>query len=536
MTETYSIKERIRPEEVLIYLRKSRADDPTLTVEEVLSKHETLLNEWVERNLIAPIPPENRFKEVVSGESIADRPEFQKVLKLIESPKYKAVLVVEISRLGRPDMEEIGKISKMFRYTNTLVITPSRTFNVADRYERDMFEQELKIGNFYLEYVKGILKRGREESAKRGCFLTGRPPYGYDKTTVIEGKRKYPTLVINEEKASVVRMIYNAYVNENVGSQVIANRINDMGITPPLGKSWSRDTIRDILENPHYIGKVKWNWRKEVLVVDDGKFRKTRSTTREDERILSEGLHESIISDELFYAAQTKRGRSHRTQAAKELRNPFAGILFCECGRAMSCRITVGKGRVCKRTARLICNDQLHCGNASCSLDEMTDFVVNLLEQKITEYKEEVGNESSETTKLYETQVTNLEKKLNNINNKELSLWEAQLDSENKMPTTVFQALTDKLLKEREETETALAKAREMLATPITNEVKLVTLQTALNALLDDEVNVREKNKFLKTCFERIIYRREPLERKSGKGQGIGFNYPPMVLDVEMLF
>ena len=79
-----------------MYLRKSRADDPLLSVEEVLSKHETRLDEWVDRNLTAPIPTGNRFKEVVSGESIADRPEFQKVLKLVESPSIKAVLVVEV--------------------------------------------------------------------------------------------------------------------------------------------------------------------------------------------------------------------------------------------------------------------------------------------------------------------------------------------------------------------------------------------------------------------------------------------------------
>ena len=78
------LKERhIKPEEILIYLRKSRADDPMLSVEEVLSKHEAFLDEWAHTNLSAPIPEENRFKEVVSGESIADRPEFQKVLKLI---------------------------------------------------------------------------------------------------------------------------------------------------------------------------------------------------------------------------------------------------------------------------------------------------------------------------------------------------------------------------------------------------------------------------------------------------------------------
>ena len=117
----------LKAEEILLYLRKSRSDGTLFTTEEVLSKHETILDEWMTYNLDAPIPEENRFREVVSGESIADRPEFRKVLKLLESPKYKAVLVVDLDRLGRPDMEEIGKISKIFRYTNTIVITPSRT-------------------------------------------------------------------------------------------------------------------------------------------------------------------------------------------------------------------------------------------------------------------------------------------------------------------------------------------------------------------------------------------------------------------------
>lgn len=531
----YNFKDHIKPEEVLMYLRKSRADDPTLSVEEVLSKHEKVLDEWVERNLSAPIPTENRFKEVVSGESIADRPEFQKVLKQIESPNYKAVLVVEISRLGRPDMEEIGKISKMFRYTNTLVITPSRAFNVADKYERDMFEQELKIGNYYLEYVKTILRAGREASVKRGCYVCGKPLYGYDKVTITEGKKKYPTLAINEEQANIVRMIFNWYVNENIGTQTIANRLNDMGVKPPMIERWTVDTIRKILENPHYIGKVKWNRRKAVLVVDNGEFRKTRPITKDGEYILCDGLHEAIISEELFNAAQAKRGRTHRTCANKELRNPLAGLLYCECGRSMSYRHST-RGSLQYREPRLVCNGQKFCGCGSCSITEMMDFVVDLLKRKITEYSQEVGNESTETAKYLEKQVKNLERKLADIDTKELALWEAQLDTENKMPSHIFQSLTEKLSKEREETEAALTKARDAVSTPIDNEVKRVTLQNALDALLDDEVSVAEKNRFLKACINRITYHREPAQRILGKGNGKGFISAPIEIDAKMMF
>ena len=88
-----------QPDETLEYLRKSRSDDPSLTVEEVLAKHETILNEWQDRNLSSPIPDANVYREVVSGETINSRPEFKKLLKRIESPKIKAVLVVECASL-----------------------------------------------------------------------------------------------------------------------------------------------------------------------------------------------------------------------------------------------------------------------------------------------------------------------------------------------------------------------------------------------------------------------------------------------------
>jgi DNA invertase Pin-like site-specific DNA recombinase len=524
----------LKPEEILIYLRKSRADDPLLSVEEVLAKHETLLDEWVEKNLNSPIPEENRFKEVVSGESIADRPEFQKVLKLVESPNIKAVLVVEISRLGRPDMEEIGRLSKTFRYTNTLVITPMMTFDITNEYERDMFERELKRGNEYLEYTKKLLSRGRELSVKSGNYIGSKPIYGYDKVTIMDGKKKCPTLAIREEQANVVRMVYNAYVNENIGTQVIANRLNDLNITPPQNSVWTADTIRDMLENPHYIGMVKWNERKAILVVDNGEFRRTRQKTTEGEYILCKGKHEPIISEELFNAAQEKRGRSHRTCDNKELRNPLATLLYCECGRAMSYRHSTRGNLKYRREPRLTCNGQKYCGNGSSSVAEVVDFVADVLQKKIAEFEIEAKRGDDGTSKLQEKRIKSLEKKLADISSKELALWESQIDADTKMPPHIFQTLTAKLVKEREETETALNKAKETLITPIDYEKKIVTFQKALDALLDDSMSAAEKNHLLKACIEKITYKREAPTRISGKGSGRQWTTTPIQLDIKL--
>lgn len=524
----------IKPEEIIMYLRKSRADDPLLSVEEVLSKHETLLDEWVEKNLPSPIPAENRFKEIVSGESIADRPEFRKVLKLIESPKYKAVLVVEISRLGRPDMEEIGRISKIFRYTHTHVITPFMTFDVANEYERDMFERELKRGNEYLEYTKKLLSRGREQSVKSGNYVCSRPVYGYDKITILDGKRKCPTLAINDEQANIVRSIFDWYVNENIGTQTVSNRLNELNITPPRGSKWTPDSIRTIVENPIYIGKVRWNTRKAVRVVRDGEIIKTRPINDADDYILVDGKHEAIISEELFTAALEKRGRTHRACANKELRNPLASLLYCDCGRAMSYRHST-RGNYVYREPRLVCNGQKYCSSGSCSVEELLPFIVDVLRKRIADFDVEAKGGNDEIIQAQARLLESLEKKLADIESREISLWESQLDAETRMPPNVIRILTAKIEKEREETEKAIEKAREEMVKPIDYEKQIVTFQMALDALLDDTVSVAEKNFYLKKCIDRITYHRDPIEKVKGKGNGRGWVHPPIELDIKLL-
>ncbi len=535
MFNYYDIKDKFNPNEILMYLRKSRADDPSLTVEEVLSKHEAMLDEWCERNLNGFIPEENRFKEVVSGESISARPVFQQLLKLAEQPNIRAVLVVEISRLGRPDTAEIGFISKLFRYTNVLIITPERTFNVVDDYERDMFEQELKRGNFYLEYTKKLLGRGREQSVKSGNYVGSRPPYGYDKTMVMDGRKKCPTLSINEEQANIVRMIFNWFVHDNVGTQYIANKLNDMHINPPRNNVWTPDAIRTILENVHYIGKVKWNARKSIYIVEDGNFRKTRPKTSNDEVIISEGKHPPIISEELFNAAQEKRGQTHKTHYNKELRNPLASILYCECGRAMSYRHST-RGNLKYRDPRLVCNGQKYCKNGSCSVEEITDIVIKTLRERIADFEREIQGNGDNTHSFHEKHLKQLEKKLANRKAKEREMWNTQLDPDitKRMPDHVFQDIKNSLMKEIEEITLAIEKTRSVISTPVDNEKKLISFKKALEALTDDKVSVREKNNFLKACIDRIEYHREAPTKVTGKGAGRQWNAEPIALDIKL--
>lgn len=522
MTETYK---GLTPEEIVVYLRKSRADDALLTVEEVLAKHETRLDEWCENNLGSKVPEENKFREVVSGETIDDRPEINKVLKLMESPRIKAVLVVEVQRLSRGDLEDAGRLIKLFRYTNTLVITPHETFDARIDRERDYLERELKRGNEQLEYYKKIQKAGRELSVQQGNFLGSIAPYGYEKTTVIDGKRKCPTLKIKEDEANVVRMVFDWYVNENIGRTTIAARLDDMGIKPPKGEYWSAAGLKDMLTNIHYIGKVKWNFRKTVTIVEDGEIKHTRPKTDFGEYLVYEGKHPAIIEEALFNASVEKHGKNPRAKRGKELKNPFAGLLFCKCGRAMSLR-TYKKDGVEKTAPRFLCEKQTKCNTGSCLVTELIDRVKSDLKECIADFEVRINNDNKDAQKLHANLIKTLEQKLKDLQARELSQWEAQSDPDpaKRMPQEIFQQLNAKLLKEKDEINNALCKAKESMPDPVDYEERKHRFEEALKMLEDSSASASEKNKLLKACIERIEYSREKPKRLKSTAKRVTVN------------
>ena len=158
MFRYYNFAEMFKPEDGIMYLRKSRADDPLLSVGELLEKHEIDIDSWCERNIGGKIAQSDRYYEVVSGEKISERFEFQKVLKEIENPRKKFIACYDVSRLSRGDLEDAGKLIKLLRYTSTYVITtcPQYVYDLSDADDREKFERELKQGNMYLEYFKKI--------------------------------------------------------------------------------------------------------------------------------------------------------------------------------------------------------------------------------------------------------------------------------------------------------------------------------------------------------------------------------------------
>lgn len=519
-----------QPDEILEYMRKSRSDDPALTIEEVLANHNTKLNEWISKNLDAPIPEENVYKEVVSGETIQSRPQFKKLLKRIESPKIKAVLVLECERLGRPDLEEIGKISKLFRYTNTVVITPQRMFDLHDEWDREQFEREMMRGKDYLDYTKKVLTRGKEISLQSGFFVNGVTPYGYEREWVQEGKRERPTLAIVEDEAKVVRMIFDWYANEGIGATKICQRLNSMSIPARKGGLWKKSSVINILKNEHYIGKVVIRKHIKVNSVLDQEIT-THCVFNEDFEIV-DGKHPPIIDEDLFYKANNKIHRYVSVKPSATLQNPFASILKCECGHTMIRR----KNR---NTFRYLCDEQMFCGNASVSEKDLIDAVIINLKKNMKDLSAKVTDEKDNKKEKHAEYVSLLESRCVEIEKKELSLWDKY--TEEKMPKQVFDKLLQKCMEEKQNLENELKKAYNNVPVHIDYKGAIASLHQAIDTLSDSSVSASAKNKLLLSIVDKIIYRRPKATRMTvdeAKEKGVtlagGWYCPEFELDVHL--
>lgn len=286
-----------------LYLRKSRAD---LEAEErgegeTLARHEKMLIELARRYgfSIGKI-----YREIVSGESIEARPVVQELLKDVESGRWKGVLVVEVERLARGDTMDQGRVAKSFKFSNTKIITPIKIYDPNDEFDEEYFEFGLFMSRREYKTINRRLQRGRVSSVKEGKYVGSVAPFGYDRVKLV--KDKGYTLAKNDE-APVVEKMFQIYAYNEIAINEVVRRLNSAGYKPRKAKEWTISTVKDILSNPIYIGKIRWDSRKTVKEYRNGKIVNTRP--RNENYTLCDGLHEPIIDMETWNIVQEKRSK-----------------------------------------------------------------------------------------------------------------------------------------------------------------------------------------------------------------------------------
>lgn len=347
-----------------LYLRKSRAD---LEAEahgegETLARHEKLLLELAKRSHLNVT---QIYREVVSGETIAARPVMQQLLQEVEHGLWEGVLVVEVERLARGDTIDQGIMAQAFKFSGTKIITPLKVYDPTNEYDEEYFEFGLFMSRREYKTINRRLQRGRLASAKEGKWVSGVAPYGYERIRVPNDKGW--TLRPVEAEADIVRFIFRLYTSgeeaedgtvKRIGSYSLALRLDRMGVAPPGGAPcWNSSTIQAILQNPTYIGKVRWNVHKTKKRLINNTVQVEHYVAPPEEQVLVDGLHPAIVDEAVFLAAQdlfAQKGPPP-VQTANVVTNPLAGVLVCGlCGRHIVLRpnayggLLVCPNRVCQ--------------------------------------------------------------------------------------------------------------------------------------------------------------------------------------------
>ena len=512
-------------DEYAMYLRKSRADVEAEAKGEgeTLARHERILVDFANSNglKIGKI-----YKEIVSGETIEARPEVQKLLEDVKLGKWKGVLVVEVERLARGETIDQGVVAKAFKISNTKIITPLKTYNPNNEFDEEYFEFGLFMSRREYKAINRRLQQGRVSSVREGKYVGSIAPFGYDRVK-IKGDKGY-TLVSNDE-ANIVKIIYDFFVCDDLSLHEIARRLNDMGLKPRKSNEWCVESIKDILANPVYVGKVKWNARKVVKIYQNEKLINTRP--RNKNYILVNGLHKPIIDDRTWNMAQAKRSINVAPVVHKNVvKNPLSGLVICgKCGKKMKRRPYTKLSK----EPTLYC-DNPNCNNVSSKLYLVEEKIVEGLKNWLINYRIDyekyiVSLQSSRITELSD-EVYLLEKELKKERDKLFNLYcfledgtytKEVFEERHRLITKSIDNLNNLIYKYKQELE--IEKSNKV----VKNEFPKVESVMDVYDLLETP---EEKNTLLKSLLSRVTYlKTEKSVRKDSNPTNFILNLYPKI-------
>ena len=476
-----------------ILLRKSRSDLELEQIEklETLAKHEQILTELATKMRLNVV---ETYREVVSGDSLDSRPEMQRLIKDLYQGKYKGVLVMSLDRLARGNAKDQGIISEAFKMTNTHIITPQKTYDPNNMSDEDFIDFGLFMARFEYKAISRRMNIGKMQSIRNGNFMGSQAPYGYD----IDKRGKNDRTLKPNQEADIVKMIFNWYTIDKLSAGEIARQLTTMKVPSPSNKKeWNRATIKEIVNNEIYIGKIKWQNRKIVKEYENGQI--TKKNRRQKEYQLYDGRHPALVTEKQFNEAKLLAGSAPKNAKLK-LINPLATILRCKhCGKSMlmqtfknpnvRTRITHSESKICKVKSTFF--------------DDVYNGLIQALKQEITDFEFKMTNE-------YEIEKNKEQKKQIAIMKKELEVLEEQLDEmhtllERKFYTEkVFARRSSIVQNEIDELEHKIEALK--VVEEINYSERIIKLKNVIEALQDENIDAKIKNDFLKEVVTRIDY------------------------------
>ncbi len=488
-----------------MYLRKSRADVEAekLGEGETLKRHKEILT-----NLAAKkeLYVEAVYSEIVSGETIAARPQIQKMIADCYEGKYRGIIVVDVDRLSRGNQADMQTIMDCLKYSNDrrglLVVTPTKTYDVAHNSDDEEYmEFVLFMSRREYKTIQKRLERGRLQAVVEGNYMGSYRPYGYDILKTRTGR----TLVPNRDEAPIVQQIFNWTVHEHLTPGKIARRLDAMGVDTYTGAAeWSASTVKTILTNPTYTGKVRWNDRMRIKSMVGGKIVSQRPRRHTEKYMLYDGKHPALVDEITFHQASDNFHSDH-TKSGLKLTNPLAGLLFCQnCGKAMVYQTYRNRNNTPDRYTHSASG---MCKVKSAYAKDVLDATVHALKLYLHDFEVKIDNSPDVDENSIVLQLENLQTELKKVKKKLSKLfdaWEDGMITDNEFTRRkqINNERINKIQDQIEELEVAVPEKEEY-------QEKIMRLSDALDSLLDSDLDADIKNEYLKSIVSRIEFSRE---------------------------
>lgn len=409
---------------IAIYLRLSKEDGDKDESDSIFSQR-ILVSNFISKNI-----PEGK----IVGEFVDDgftgtnfkRPQFQRMIELVEEKKINCIIVKDLSRFGR-DYIGVGEyLEKYFPLNDIRFIAINDGYDTTNANSNDEFIMPIK-NIFNAQYSKDISKKVKGSFRAlqgEGKFVGAFASYGY-----VKDEKDRHRLKIDEPAAIIVRKIFELY-NSGHGKISIARMLNEENVPCPseykrlnglnytngqkmeLTKYWTYSTIHNILRNELYIGNMVQN--KSITKTVRGKSKKNNK----ENWICVKNTHDPIIPIDVWNTTQTLLKKNTRQLDFEQNVGIFAGYIFCgNCGRAMTKVTNKYKGRV---TTTYICGSYKRYGESTCKrnavkLDVLEKLVLDKLNEQIKKageikYFKEAKNPQEADLKKYKIELERLDR------------------------------------------------------------------------------------------------------------------------------
>lgn len=261
--------------------------------------------------------------EGISGGSTKKRDNFNRMIRDAKAGMFDFIITKEISRFSRSTLDSIKYTQELLDY-NVGVFFQNDNINTLDTDSEFRLVIMAGVAQDEIRKLSERLKFGFRQAIKNGHVLGNDKLYGYDKKDCV--------LTVNEEEAEIIRIIFDLYGNQRLGTRTISKRLMELGYTSREGNAFNTLTIRHILENPKYKG---WYCGNKSQSVD---YRTKRNVLLDESEWVTypDPSIPAIVPEELWnranalYKRRREEMKSHSSGISFHNRYPYSAKIYCE--------------------------------------------------------------------------------------------------------------------------------------------------------------------------------------------------------------